>query len=321
MKENIWISGFWRRIAAFVLDCFILGAVGFLLGIAFEPKLVELGGAGKIVGFVIAIVYFGFMNSHIFKGQTLGKRLMKLRVVNIENHCISVGRSFVRYFAIGVPYFINGAKFDSVSEDSILAYVISFVFIGGLGSIIYLYLFNRRTRQSLHDLIVGTYVVNATVPYFPVERIWRYHFIAVGILFIAGIAIPIFALKNLDQENFSDLINAQKELMNLPEVRYASINEGVSNFHSSNYGDKTTKYISAQVWVKEDIIEDDSFAKKVANVLVINIKGSKEKDLIQIVTSYGYDIGIWSFSHSQQHRYTPNQLEPIYPALQSNKRL
>ena len=44
-----------------------------------------------------------------------------------------------------------------------LAFLLSFlplIVLGGAISIIYLYTFNRISRQSLHDLVVGTSVVN-----------------------------------------------------------------------------------------------------------------------------------------------------------------
>jgi hypothetical protein len=40
--------------------------------------------------------------------------------------------------------------------------LLSIVVIGGMLVIAYLYVFNRRTRQSLHDLCVQSYVVRAS---------------------------------------------------------------------------------------------------------------------------------------------------------------
>ena len=68
-----WISGFWRRVGALFIDTIILGIVGLGLGFALETQFVELGGWGRFVGFFIALVYFGVMNSSISGGQTFGK--------------------------------------------------------------------------------------------------------------------------------------------------------------------------------------------------------------------------------------------------------
>ncbi|WP_157051741.1 RDD family protein [Agarivorans gilvus] len=47
MTEEIqqkWIANFWKRIAAYLIDGLVLGAVGFLVGISFEGTLIQMGG-------------------------------------------------------------------------------------------------------------------------------------------------------------------------------------------------------------------------------------------------------------------------------------
>jgi len=58
------------------------------------------------------------------------------------------------------------------------------------GALVYLYVFNRRTRQSLHDLAAGTFVVAARHSGGIRERIWRPHLaLAAGwlVVVVAGI--------------------------------------------------------------------------------------------------------------------------------------
>lgn len=54
-NDGRWISGFWRRIGAFVIDSAILGGAGYGLGLIFEKQFVELGGWSRLVGFCIAL--------------------------------------------------------------------------------------------------------------------------------------------------------------------------------------------------------------------------------------------------------------------------
>ena len=80
MSEEVqqnWIANFWRRIGALFIDTLILGLVGFLLGLTLESTFVQIGGWGRLIGFVIALVYFGAMNSKLFNGQTIGKKVKK----------------------------------------------------------------------------------------------------------------------------------------------------------------------------------------------------------------------------------------------------
>jgi len=76
------ISGLWRRVVAFFIDILILGGVGVLLGMFLSEQFVSLGGWGRADGFAIAALYFGVLNSSIANGQTAGKRLLGIQVVD-----------------------------------------------------------------------------------------------------------------------------------------------------------------------------------------------------------------------------------------------
>ena len=61
MTEEVelkWISGFWRRIGALIIDTLILGIAGIVLGLFLESTFVLIGAWGRLVGFSIALIYF-----------------------------------------------------------------------------------------------------------------------------------------------------------------------------------------------------------------------------------------------------------------------
>ena len=163
------VAGFWRRFLACVIDGAIFSIPTLCLGFVFFAQFARLGGWGRLVGFVIALMYFGFMNSAVGNGRTFGKRILKIRLVGLNGSTISVPRSFVRYVIL--------------------------VFGVG-GSIIYLIVFNRRNRRSLHDLLASTYVMKvdakATVP--PNLKIWFGHGLIISVVVIIMIGCS-FALK------------------------------------------------------------------------------------------------------------------------------
>ncbi|MDY6867802.1 MAG: RDD family protein [Chloroflexota bacterium] len=142
-----WICGFWRRIGALVVDIIILGVVGFGLGLVFGELFIDLGSWGRLVGFGIALLYFGLLNSSVGNGQTLGKRLLSIRVVDEGNNTIGLPRSFARYFVLGLPLFLNGIHVGG-GAISYLVYPLSIIIFGGGLAIVYLYVFNRVTRRS-----------------------------------------------------------------------------------------------------------------------------------------------------------------------------
>ncbi len=160
------IPGFWRRLFAFYFDVFLLSLVGqiiIFLSLKFKSSAIEYG---VYLGFGLALLYFGIMNSHIRKGQTIGKMILDIEVVDRKGHNLSLGKSFLRAV--------------------ILSSLICFQNFGALTWLVfvYLYIFNRVTRQSLHDIIAGTFVVKKGANQPHPERTWKVHYIVAIILFV-----------------------------------------------------------------------------------------------------------------------------------------
>lgn len=303
-----WISGFWRRIAAFAIDTIILGLVGLGLGLFLETQFVELGGYGRFIGFFIALFYFGVLNSKIFGGQTVGKKLLNIRVVNASNEPIDVFHSFARYSVLGVPFFLNGAQFTNEAMTSFWLYPISLILFGGLLSVTYLYIFNRVTRQSLHDLVVGTFVVNSDAEKSAVGPLWRPHLVVVGILFIAAAAVPLFTSSLAQREPFNDLFSAQAALIEHPSVNYVAVSSGTTTRTSTSDGTMTTSYVSARAFLGNANVSDAELAKDLANKLAETYSNSQQLDVIQIILTHGYDIGIASSWSNHSYNFKPTEL-------------
>ena len=303
-----WISGFWRRIGAFAIDTIILGIIGIGLGLVLEKQFVQLGGWGRFVGFFIALFYFGVLNSRVFDGQTVGKKLVKIRVVDGANKSIDLSRSFARYSVLGVPFFLNGAQFTNDAMTSFLIYPISLLIFGGLLSVVYLYIFNRVTRQSLHDLVVGTYVVNSGSERSAVRAFWRPHLVVVAILFLASAILPVYTSKLAQNQPLNDLLLAQAALSEHPSVNYVGVSSGTSTRTSASDGTKTTTYLSARAFLKNNAVSDTELAKQLAATLANSHSDSRQIDVIQIVLTYGYDIGIASSWTNYSHTYSPADL-------------
>ena len=87
---------------------------------------IQVGG-----GLILLVLYtVGFWT---WRGQTLGKIALRVRVVGVDGRPIGVGRAIVRY----IGYLVS-----------------ALVFLGG-----YLMIGLTRRKQGLHDKIAGTYVV------------------------------------------------------------------------------------------------------------------------------------------------------------------
>ena len=307
--ELKWISGFWRRLIAFFVDTLILGVVGLALGLFLESFFVQMGVWGRLVGFSIALIYFGVMNSTIAGGQTIGKRALKVRVVDSRNAPIGLGRSVIRYFILAIPFSLNGAQFSNEVMFSYLVYPLSIIVFGGIFSILYLYIFNRVTRQSLHDLVVGTYVVNASAEKREVGKVWNVHIAVVALLFIASAVAPAFTAELHQSEPFKGMLAAQSALSNDPDVAYATISSGSSTFGSPKEASKTVTYVSSQVFLKTNNVADTGVARRLATLVVDKDPEALQKDTIQINLIYGYDIGIAAGWSSHAHNFSPLALQ------------
>lgn len=308
-EENIWIAGFWRRIGALLIDVLILGFFGFLLGMVFEEYFVEIGGWGRLVGFSIALIYFGVLNSSINYGQTVGKVLLKINVVDANNNNINILKSFLRYCILGAPIYLNNARFTDDLLSSPFLYLLSLVIFGGLISIIYLYVFNRHTRQSLHDVIVGTYVTNKGSSATPIVPIWKLHYVVVAFLFIAAAVAPYFTMQLSQQEPFVDMLNVRAEVMKEPVVVYANISEGKTTVTTTESGISESTYITTQIFIEKDDVTNEAVAKDIGRIITRNHQNAMSKDFIQVTLTYGYDIGIWSYWKTHNHQFTPNDLQ------------
>ena len=155
------IAPVWRRCVAYFVYSVFLGIVGAGIGKIFYNRLLHLGIWGILVGFFVSSVYFASMDCSIGNGQTLGKRFLKVRLVNVKGKSISFENALARYAIFAAPILAYGLKLPETRAPwvvTVMVFVIAY-WIGG--STFYLILFERQNRQGLHDLAVGSYVVYA----------------------------------------------------------------------------------------------------------------------------------------------------------------
>lgn len=136
--ERFFYAGFWLRFAANIIDSLIMlplafgigYASGYLLGPGAEPT-------AQVMGIALGWIYGAGMESSILRG-TIGKRLLGLRVVDLDGARISFWKATGRYFAKAL---------------SLLTLFIGFYMIG-----------LTKKKQGLHDLLSGCLVVRHNSP-------------------------------------------------------------------------------------------------------------------------------------------------------------
>lgn len=124
--------------------------------------------------------YFILAYAEAGKGYSVGKRLLSIRVVNRNGEPLSLVASTIRWVILVGVALPLGAITASFQRGRPLgdrpAMAIAVPVLGVMLVDSYLFLFNRRTRQSLHDVLAGSYVVpRAHAGPVAAAPIWRGH--------------------------------------------------------------------------------------------------------------------------------------------------
>lgn len=137
-------AGFWIRVLAYLIDSLLISVVfcplGFglgLLGVAGEIDQNSPAWAGinlllNLVSVLVGWLYFALTESSTWQA-TVGKRLLKLKVTDMDGQRISFGKATGRYFG----QILSGM-------------------ICGIGYIMVAF---TEKKQGLHDMLAGTLVV------------------------------------------------------------------------------------------------------------------------------------------------------------------
>jgi uncharacterized RDD family membrane protein YckC len=302
------ISGFWRRLFAFIIDVLLLGLCGLTLGFFCFDFLAGLGALGRLLGFGIALIYFGILNSSIGGGQTIGKRFAKIKVTDTDGRAISLPRSSWRYVILAVPFFLNNAPIPAGLLTMPVTLAVTLIVFGGGGAIVYLFVFNRRTRQSLHDLMAGTYVVRSSIA-LPVglPRMWRGHVAVVGALLLAVVLATTLWVPSLGQRKFfKELSFVQERIQQSGMVQYAQVSAGKS---WGTHG--TARYFKVNVVTKKRPENFDEVTAAVASIVLNEYPPIMDQDVMVVVVTYGYDIGIASAWQNFTARHSPQEWRRI----------
>ena len=130
-------AGFWIRVVAAIVDFAVFWLVNLTLGLlAARMFRVDLESAlalrSSLAACTVLFVALYVIVLHALEGQTIGKLVVRVRVVGPDDLPPPVGASVLRFFA----YFV-----------SLLPFGLGFIMAG-----------LRADRRGLHDLIAGTRV-------------------------------------------------------------------------------------------------------------------------------------------------------------------
>jgi uncharacterized RDD family membrane protein YckC len=327
--ESRSISGFWRRWGAFILDLLILflvlayPAYRWFRFFSLHPRW------SLLIGFAISFIYFVILNSEMGGGQTVGKKTLRIHLVDIRGESIPVSRSILRFLVLATPFYAEKLQFTCSGSNCWLTTIMSWTFAAWETIIIYLYIFNLRTRQSLHDLAAGTYVIEAssraakraqsaltpetpapdsTPAYVTSEQLWGGHWIILGAVFIVAIVLDVTVWpKLLNVTPYSELAQIQQAVQLSGKVRQVSLKMTIGNLN----GGKTPRHLGVSFVPTDNSGDDKKLATEIASIVLHANPKPSEVDFLDIAVLRVADFGLLHYSSSRTFSHTPDEWKHI----------
>lgn len=301
------MAGFWIRCGAFFIDFIILAFVGGLLGFCFSHFFISLGNYAPLVGFVIALLYFGYFDSYLGNGQTPGKRQVKIKVVNARDRHLSPFRAGLRFTFFSFPFFIDKINLLNVLTNSEIHQRANSFLAFWMLAMIYLAFFNSKTRQNLHDLAVGSYVVSTRHPgTLSPQPMWKGHLLIMALLLILTIAGN--ARFGKSDSPFLDRQELQKVIRDNPEILSISSKTQTESDSEDDSNDTTNLIVTVQC--QRRIPSQRAITRQLVQ-MVLNHAPLGNLHYITIKLSSGYSIGIYESYKTKTFRHTPDEWKAI----------
>lgn len=127
-------AGFWIRVVAFIIDSIIVGVVNAIVAAILNSSTTGRSGIQTLLG-IIYFTYF-WSSSSPWPGQTVGDKLLSLRVIRTDGSDLSIVQAFVRYIGLVISFLV--------------------IFIGVI------WVAFDPNKQGWADKIAGTYVVKTS---------------------------------------------------------------------------------------------------------------------------------------------------------------
>ena len=298
------IGSIWRRFVAFAIDTIILGLAVNVVAIPFFQNLSRLGPWGSLVGFCLALPYFSIFDSKIGNGQTLGKRWLHVQVVDKTGATISLGKASARYAIFAIPYFLNEISLPVSRTPSVVSAFLSLIIFGVGGATFYLMLFNRHTRQGLHDLAVGSYVADAGNHGLPkLQPIWKMHWAILGsLLTVIAVSTLVLGDRLSKWGSFPHLFEDARLVEGMRNVQTASVQD--LTWTDWGGGNKKKILVIDIRWTGKSG-DEEAFANDAARLILGHDEKAQGYDLLRIVVVRGYDMGIAHAQISRSYEHTP----------------
>jgi uncharacterized RDD family membrane protein YckC len=127
-------AGFWIRVVAFIIDSILVGVINAIIATILNSSTTGRSGIQTLLG-IIYFTYF-WSSSSPWPGQTVGDKLLSLRVIRTDGSDLTIVQALIRYVGLFISFIV--------------------IFIGVI------WVAFDPNKQGWHDKIAGTYVVKVS---------------------------------------------------------------------------------------------------------------------------------------------------------------
>ena len=301
------LAGRITRALALIVDALVGAALGYPVGFWIGETLFQVGGQGRLIGLVVAVLYFGLCESRIGGGRSIGKRLLGIRVVGADGHPLPVGRAFVRASLFLLPIFLKGIGFSRLTPLATTALAVIGIAGFGLGVAVPVTLvFHRRTKQGIHDLVAGAYVVGGRAAGSAISlraARWPWVFSAV---WMAGVAVAVvvgLVTPNTEQEIPPGVVQMLGD-----EVGVKTWTVSWSEHWGADAGEPPRPLRFAGLNLAYGGPEENGpLMQRMARGLIENDPRAASADHVKVIVRRGWDIGFASFRTSESRIASPRE--------------
>jgi uncharacterized RDD family membrane protein YckC len=309
------VAKFWIRPVAFLIDVLLLVAIGFVLGVLFKEFFISLKSNGIFIGFLISLLYFTLCNSKFCKGQTLGQFIFRITVLDSNDGYLPLWKSLIRSLVLTIPLFFLNYQIPGLSASSIISDVIFNLLLFILIGFAYFYVFNRSTRQTIHDFVVNSFVVSFKKETEGIERqhvkpLVYYLYLSISIALI--IVFVIFSPSRIYSKKYPEKASVPSKLNQIENISKCNLTLGI--FKSFDLeSSKTYIVLSCDIYVIHEIddnpesLENNDLVKEAIGIILENYPDLHDVNSIKVSINRDFNIGIYRSNQKVKVGKTPTE--------------
>lgn len=197
---------FVRRLVALIIDLGILYIIGIIISLFLGNYVMYFGNFKILIGVFISTVYFTVFHSKLFKGKSIGKRLMGIQVISQNGNYLSIGNSFLRTIIFTIPYCYSDLININFNSSLNLSQFVRYTIIPASLFINHAFSFTNRLSLCFHDIVAKSLVTSKLEPknldYSPINKNLKFlPLIAILLVLILSILI----INPFSEQNLKDI--------------------------------------------------------------------------------------------------------------------